>query len=367
MKKKAEVEKLQPKQQLTFVAITAGIWSLVGALNGLDFFGLIISALGSALIACYILTLANLKCLKILSLLQGAAFLLCATCKILPRLESGFEWSQAPLAIEKMARSSFFMCFVILACILGFVAFLVIKAMPYATGIVAMVNTPDPGETKEDEVIEMVRSLSQDIDDYFRQLPPGTTYNEPLGDYQTETKASRNAVESAVAGDERLVQNASGPSAQQKLEESEKPVKLEKPKKPKKAKKTQKTQDAKMTKKQAKKIAKLEREIAERDRQIFCTKWYARASVICFAITCVVILLAIFSLIQFILVDLDAARNAWDSVRAIIIYQQLSLAVQLVLYVVCRAIGAPTNKWDLKALRKEQKRQKRDLKALQTR
>lgn len=376
---------------------TIGYWGLI-----IGIAALIIAGIVGALITCF----ADAKQLKTMCLLQGVAILLYGIYKILPQVEPGFEWSQVPPAIEKIARSSFFMCFVILACILGFVAFLVIKTMPYVAGIVAMVNTQDSGETKEDEmpedddwvaeasdclrhknvsatpengtdtedpeksentydqVIEMIRSLSQDINDYFRQLPLSTTYDEPLGDYQTETKASRNAVESAVASDEPLVQNASGTSAQQKLEESEKPVKLEKPKK---AKKTQKAQDAKTTKKQAKKIAKLEREIAERDRQIFCTKWYARASGICFAITCVVILLAIFSLIQLILVDLDAARNAWDSVRAIIIYQQLSLAVQLILYVVCRAIGAPTNKWGLKALRKEQKRQKRDLKALQTR
>lgn len=345
---------------------TIGYWGLI-----IGIAALIIAGIVGALITCF----ADAKQLKTMCLLQGVAILLYGIYKILPQVEPDFEWSQVPPAIEKMARGSFFMCFVILACILGFVAFLVIKTMPYVTGIVAMVNTQDSGETKEDEmpedddwvaeasdclrhknvsatpengtdtedpeksentydqVIEMIRSLNQDINDYFRQLPHGTSYNELLG-------------------------------AQQKLEESEKPVKLEKPKK---AKKTQKAQDAKTTKKQAKKIAKLEREIAERDRQIFCTKWYARASGICFAITCVVILLAIFSLIQLILVDLDAARNAWDSAWAIIIYQQLSLAVQLVLYVVCRAIGAPTNKWDLKALRKEQKRQKRELKALQTR
>lgn len=171
---------------------TIGYWGLI-----IGIAALIIAGIVGALITCF----ADAKQLKTMCLLQGVAILLYGIYKILPQVEPGFEWSQVPPAIEKIARSSFFMCFVILACILGFVAFLVIKTMPYVAGIVAMVNTQDSGETK----------------------------------------ASRNAVESAVASDEPLVQNASGTSAQQKLEESEKPVKLEKPKK---AKKTQKAQDA---------------------------------------------------------------------------------------------------------------------------
>ena len=75
----------------------------------------------------------------------------------------------------------------------------------------------------------------------------------------------------------------------------------------------------------------------------------------------------IFSLIQLILAGSDAARTVWDSARTIIGYQQLSLVAQLVLKVVCRAIGAPTDKEELKTLRKEQKQQKRALKAWRAR
>lgn len=414
---------------------TIGYWDLITGIAAL-----IIAAIVGALVTCF----ADAKQLKVMCLLQGIAILLYAICKILPQVEPDFEWSQVPPAIEKMARSSFLMCFVILFCILGFVALLVIKAMPYVTGIVAMVSAQDAGETNQaempedddwaaealdhlrhenvstalkdgadtedteesedanDQTMRMIRwlhslaggpepsvegvtgeaikegkkldfetgSLNERemiygcaLNDYFRQLPPGTTYDELLGAHQTETNADKKAAENA-ASDQPLAHSTSEPSAQQKFEESEKLVQLEKPKK---AKKTQGASEAKKAKKQAKKIAKLERKIAERDRQIFCTKWYLRALNLCVAISCGVVLLMIFSLIQLIPAGSDAARTVWDSARTIIGYQQLSLVAQLVLKVVCRAIGAPTDKEELKTLRKEQKQQKRALKAWRAR
>lgn len=306
---------------------TIGYWGLI-----IGIAALIIAGIVGALITCF----ADAKQLKTMCLLQGVAILLYGIYKILPQVEPDFEWSQVPPVIEKMARSSFVMCFVILACILGFVAFLVIKTMPYVTGIVAMVNTQDSGETKEDEMPE--------DDDWVAEA--------------IEHLASDGLRRNGAAGQ---------PSVQPKAEDPEASPKPKKSKKPKKAQEAKKSKKSKKAKKQAKKIAKLEREIAERDRQIFCTKWYLRALNLCVAISCGVVLLTIFSLIQLILAGSDAARSVWDSTWIIMGYQQLSLVAQLVLKVVCRAIGAPTDKGDLKVLRKEQKRQKRDLKAWRAR
>lgn len=161
MEKKAQ--KPSVALQVTFIISYATFVVVVfpGIANMSKISVMLAMILTAAIIGAFTVLTSNSRCLKTLSLLQSIGILLHAICKDLPEIKPGFEWSQVPREIAKMASNDFLTCFTIIFCVLGLIAFLAIKMMPYITAMVTMASAQDIDGERKPEIGRWKISIKQ--------------------------------------------------------------------------------------------------------------------------------------------------------------------------------------------------------------